>query len=62
MLVLSRRLGEEIVIDGNIRISIVSIKGDRIRLGIDAPEHVRVDRQEIHQRRAEFADPIPQPG
>jgi carbon storage regulator len=56
MLVLSRRVGEEIVINDNIRVTIVAIKGDRIRLGIVAPREVTVDRAEVHQRRAQFLD------
>ncbi|GEM_PF-2331477 len=55
MLVLSRRPGEEIIIDGNIRVTVVSVKGDRIRIGIAAPESVTVDRAEVHMRRNEFA-------
>ena len=54
MLVLSRRPGEEIIINGNIRVTVVSVKGDRIRIGIDAPSDVPVDRAEIHARRSEF--------
>jgi carbon storage regulator len=57
MLVLTRKLNEEIVIDGNIRITVVEIKRGRVRLGITAPDSVRVDRQEVQQRRAEFAAP-----
>jgi carbon storage regulator len=56
MLVLTRRLGEELVISGNIRISVVAVHGDRVRLGIDAPESVTVDRKEIHERRMSFAN------
>ena len=55
MLVLTRRLGEEIVIAGNIRINVVAVHGDRVRLGISAPDSVTVDRQEIHERRMSFA-------
>ena len=55
MLVLTRRIGEEIVIDGNIRVQVLLVKGDTVRLGITAPDSIRVDRQEIHERRAEFA-------
>lgn len=51
MLVLTRRPGEEIVIDGRIRLTVVSVKGDRIRIGFEAPPSVVVDRQEIHERR-----------
>ena len=54
MLVLTRRVGEEIVIDGNIHIKVLIAKGDRVRLGISAPKSVRVDRQEVHERRCEF--------
>lgn len=54
MLVLTRRLGETIVIDGDIRVTVVDVKGDRVRLGITAPASVAVDREEVHARRAEF--------
>ena len=57
MLVLSRRLGEEIIIAGNIRITVSAIKGDKVRIGISAPADVRVDREEIHNRIREFAEP-----
>ena len=56
MLVLTRRPGEEIVIDGQIRILVVSAKGDRIRIGIDAPPSVVVDRREVHERREQFSE------
>jgi carbon storage regulator len=55
MLVLTRRIGEEIVIDGDIRVKVLLAKGDKVRLGITAPDSVPVDRQEIHERRAGFA-------
>jgi carbon storage regulator len=55
MLVLTRRIGEEIVINDNIRVTVVSIEGGKVRLGIAAPPEVRVDRQEVHERRKEFA-------
>jgi carbon storage regulator len=55
MLVLSRRIGEEIVINDNIRVTIVAVKGDRVRLGIVAPRDVTVDRSEVHERRMQFA-------
>ena len=61
MLVLTRRPGEEIVIDGNIRITVVAVKGDRIRIGIEAPPSVVVDRQEIHERRKHAPDQVPHP-
>jgi carbon storage regulator len=51
MLVLSRRPGEEIVIDGHIRVTVVEVRGNQVRLGITAPPSVAVDRVEVHQRR-----------
>ncbi len=54
MLVLTRKTGEEIIIDGNIRLTF-TIKGDKVKVGIDAPAHIRVDRQEIAQRLIEHA-------
>ncbi len=47
MLVLTRRVGEEIVIDGQIRVAVVHVRGKRVRLGIEAPRNVRVERQEL---------------
>jgi carbon storage regulator len=54
MLVLTRRIGEEIVIGGNIHVSVVAIQGNKVRIAIRAPEAVTVDRLEIHQRRRSF--------
>ena len=51
MLVLTRRCGEQLVIDGNIVITVVAMDGNKIRLGIQAPKNVRVDRYEVHARR-----------
>lgn len=47
MLVLSRKKGESIVIGDNIVLTIVEVRGDKIRLGIEAPREVPVHRQEI---------------
>jgi carbon storage regulator len=62
MLVLTRKLGESIVIDGNIRVKVVDVQGQRVRLGIEAPPEITVDRQEIHERRREFAEAIEEAG
>jgi len=47
MLILSRRQGEAIVIAGRIRVKVERLSGKRVRLAIDAPEEVTVDREEI---------------
>ncbi len=48
MLVLSRKKNESIVIDNNITITVVEIRGDKVRLGIVAPKDVPVHRQEVY--------------
>lgn len=53
MLVLTRKIGEQIVIDDNIIVTIVAVEGNKVRVGISAPRSCRVDRAEIHQRRLE---------
>ena len=50
MLILSRRCGEAIVIDERVTITVLSIKGRQVRIGIDAPDDVNVHREEIYQR------------
>jgi carbon storage regulator len=54
MLVLARRPGEQIVIDGNIRLTILAVKGTQVRIGITAPPGVTVDREEVYNRRTEL--------
>ncbi len=57
MLVLSRKVGEEIVINSDTMVKVVSTNGTTVRLGIVAPKTVTVDRKEVHDRRAEFVIP-----
>jgi carbon storage regulator len=57
MLVLSRKLGEEIVIGENIRLTVVAIRGNYIRLGFKAPRDVSIVREELCHR-AEEADAL----
>lgn len=53
MLILSRREGETIVIDGSIRITVMEVRGDQVRIGIDAPRSVSVHRQEVYEQISE---------
>jgi carbon storage regulator len=55
MLVLSRKINETIIINDNIVITVVDIRGDKVRLGIEAPKDVPVHRQEVYDaiKRAE---------
>lgn len=47
MLVLTRKRGELIQIDGNIQVTVISVQGNRVRLGIEAPDTVSVRRGEL---------------
>jgi carbon storage regulator len=48
MLILSRKPGETVVIDGKIRVKIVRMEGDVVKIGIEAPADISVHRQEIY--------------
>ena len=50
MLVLSRKLNESIVINENIVVTVLGVKGDRVRIGIDAPGEIPVHRQEVYKK------------
>lgn len=50
MLILSRRVGEALMIGDEVSITVLSVKGKQVRLGIDAPEEISVHREEIYQR------------
>lgn len=63
MLVLSRKKNESIIIDNKITIVVVEIRGDKVRLGIEAPKELTVHRKEVHeaiQRQEQEAQPPPQ--
>jgi carbon storage regulator len=47
MLVLSRKPGEKIVIEGGITVTVVEVKGNKVRIGIEAPDDVRILRSEL---------------
>ena len=51
MLVLSRRVGERIIIGDAVKIVVVAVEGGQVRLGIDAPKEVKVWREELYQKK-----------
>jgi carbon storage regulator len=63
MLVLSRKKNESIVIDDRIKIVVVEIRGDKVRLGVEAPKEVPVHRQEVYDaiKRSVQTDVTPGP-
>lgn len=58
MLVLSRKKGQQIIIEGGITITVVEIRGEKVRIGIEAPKEIKVDRKEIHELRSQLGDKI----
>jgi carbon storage regulator CsrA len=60
MLVLSRKVGEDICIDGQIKVTVVKIGGNRVKIGIDAPDDVQIVRKELNEWHGLSFD-VPQP-
>jgi len=50
MLILTRRIGETVVIGNDVDVTVLSVKGNQVRLGVTAPKEVTVHREEIYQR------------
>ncbi len=50
MLILTRRVGEKLIINEEIVVSVLAVKGAQVRIGIEAPKNVEVHREEIYER------------
>lgn len=56
MLILTRRVGEQIRIGDSISVSVLGVKGTQVRVGVSAPKDIAVHREEVYQRIAEELD------
>ena len=63
MLILTRRVGETVMIGDDVTITVLGVKGNQVRVGINAPKHVAVHREEIYERikREQRGDAPPGP-
>ena len=56
MLILTRKVGESVLIGNDISITILSVRGNQVKLGVEAPKEVFVHREEIYQRIKQMKD------
>lgn len=57
MLILTRRIGETLMVGDEVTVSVLGVKGNQVRLGVNAPKHIAVHREEIYNRiQGEAAD------
>ena len=59
MLILTRRVGETLMIGDNVTVTVLGVKGNQVRIGINAPKDLAVHREEIYQRIKRDQDGTP---
>ncbi|AAP96236.1 carbon storage regulator [[Haemophilus] ducreyi] len=60
MLVLTRKVGESLLIGDDIEITVLSVRGNQVKLGVNAPKNIVVHREEIYHQIKALADNIPE--
>ncbi|WP_150539702.1 carbon storage regulator CsrA [Actinobacillus vicugnae] len=56
MLILTRKIGESLLIGDNVEITVLSVRGNQVKLGVNAPKEISVHREEIYHRIKALAD------
>lgn len=57
MLILARNIGESIIMDGGIKITLTNIQDNQAKIGIEAPKEVKIYRKEIYERLSDYTAP-----
>ena len=62
MLILTRRVGETVMIGDNVTVTVLGVKGNQVRVGVNAPKYIAVQREEMYERiKREQAEEKPRP-
>jgi carbon storage regulator CsrA len=56
VLILTRRVGERVCIGDDVTVTVLGVRGNQVRIGVEAPESVVVDREEIRERRIQGSE------